>query len=679
MTSCIACTESSERGRSRTCGKLSQGRAARVYGGRLRDVDGDMTLRERAEAVLATDQPIARELQAMVERNVLPVPAVRAGIGAASLRAFVEGPPGWGARAHDEVEQDARFAVEAVILAHGRPSMLVQRNRIQLPESPELCRRIEATRPRYESRLAGVGRVELSGHPLLHHAGTAWLVAERLVVTNAHVAAEFVAREQTHLVFRRTFGTETIAACVDLREEFVPAGTPEEFEIGIDKVLYLADLTDASAPDLAILRLSPAQGVALPPPIPFVDVPLTVGRDIAVVGYPAEDPYGVPSVAVARRLFGGVYGVKRFSPGKVGEVRDGSWAFAHDATTLGGSSGSAVIDLETGGAVGVHFAGALERTNYAVRGSYVLDAMTAIAPMVTVPPLPPPEFAHEPPPLTPSAQGYEARDGYRADFLGVDLPQAPLPDVVRRDDVLEVEWGGRTSSVIPYRHFSVVMSTSRRVCYVSAANVDGALSVAHLKRRGWRFDPRLDASRQLAGRVYGNPPRFSRGHMTRREDPAWGHTRDEADEGNTDSMHVSNAVPQMQPFNGGIWLGLEDFALQNAREDDQKISVMTGPVLRDDDPVFEDVQVPIEFWKVIAFVHDETLALSVSGYILSQRGFLPHREAVFGAYETYQVPLTTIEQRAGLRFGPLTPLDVFEGVPESGARPLLSPDEIRWR
>ncbi len=651
----------------RVCGRLPPG------------VDGDMTLRERAEAVLAADQPIARELLAMAERHVLPASAVRAGIGAASLRAFVEGPPGWTTRGRLGVEQDARFAVEAVILAHGRPSMLVQRNRIQLPDSPELRRRIEATRPRYESRLAGIGRVELSGHPLLHHAGTAWLVAERLVVTNAHVAAEFVAREQTHLVFRRTFGHDSMSACVDLREEFVPAGVPEEFEIGIDKVLYLADLTDASAPDLAILHLSPASGVALPPPLPFVDVSLAAGRDVAVVGYPAEDPYGVPSVAVARRIFGGVYGVKRFSPGKVGETRGDAWAFTHDATTLGGSSGSAVIDLETGGAIGVHFAGALEKTNYAVRGSYVLDALTAITPMVTVPPLPPPAFGHEPPPLTPSAQGYEARDGYSAHFLGTDLPPAPLPEVVSHDDVLAVEWGGRTWSAMPYRHFSVMMSASRRMCYVSAANIDGARSVAHLKRRGWRFDPRIDASHQLAGRVYGNPPRFSRGHMTRREDPAWGATREEAEEGNTDSMHVSNAVPQMQPFNAGIWLGLEDYALQNAREDDQKISVMTGPVLRDDDPVFEDVQVPIEFWKVIVFVHDETQALSVSGYVLSQRGFLPHREAVFGAYETYQVPLTTIEQRARLRFGPLTPLDVLQGIPESGARPVLSPDEIRWR
>lgn len=639
-----------------------------------------MTLRERAEALLTSDTAIAHELLAMAQRNVAPSPAARVGVSSASIRAFVEGQPGWSARAQSVAEADGRFHVEAVVLAHGRPSMLVQHNRIQVPESPELRRRIEATRMRYESRLASVGRVELSGHPRLQQAGTAWIVAENLVVTNAHVAAEFVARHESHLVFRRTFGDVVMSACVDLREEYVNAGTPEEFEIGVDQVLYLADLTDVRAPDLALLRLSPGQGVLLPPPIPFVDVPLETGRDIAVVGFPAEDSVGSGSIAIARRIFGGIYGVKRFSPGKVGPTPDGAWAFAHDATTLGGSSGSVVIDLETGGAVGVHFAGTLERANYAVRGRYVLDAIAAATPMVTVPALPvDPGAGVEARPFLPAATGYDTRDGYRADFLGVDHPAAPLPAITRADDVLEVSWQGTVRTVVPYRHFSVVMSARRRLCYVSAVNIDGARSIPHLRRRDWRFDPRLPEESQLAGPMYGNPPRFSRGHMTRREDPAWGETRAEADEGNTDSMHLANAVPQMQPFNAGIWLGLEDYALQNARQDDQKISVMTGPVLRDDDPMFEGVAVPLEFWKAIVFVHDETDTLSVSGYILSQRGFLPHREAVFGAYETYQVPLAAIEQRAGLQFGPLGALDVFASTPEGPARPLLSPEEIRWR
>ena len=41
----------------------------------------------------------------------------------------------------------------------------------------------------------------------------------------------------------------------------------------------------------------------------------------------------------------------------------------HDASTLGGNSGSAVIDLETGEAVGLHFAGSYLQANYAVPAS----------------------------------------------------------------------------------------------------------------------------------------------------------------------------------------------------------------------------------------------------------------------------------------------------------------------
>ena len=62
-------------------------------------VDQDMTLRERAEAVLLADTAIARELLAMADRHALPTPAARAGVSPASVRAFVEGRPGWSSSA----------------------------------------------------------------------------------------------------------------------------------------------------------------------------------------------------------------------------------------------------------------------------------------------------------------------------------------------------------------------------------------------------------------------------------------------------------------------------------------------------------------------------------------------------------------------------------------------------
>jgi len=220
------------------------------------------------------------------------------------------------------------------------------------------------------------------------------------------------------------------------------------------------------------------------------------------------------------------------------------------------------------------------------------------------------------------------------------------------------------------------MSKSRRLCHYSAVNIDGH-QPRREKRASWRFDPRIGHDEQTSGRVYGNEPKFARGHMTRREDPVWGAS---AARGNTDSMHMTNAVPQMQPFNAGIWLGLEDYALDHARDDAMKICVITGPVLREQDPVRFGVQIPVNFWKMVAFIHDETGEPCATGYTLSQEGFLREEEFVFGQHETAQVPLSAIEAMAGVSFAPeLRRLDPLERVQEARPRPLRRFGQIRFR
>ncbi|TFW57809.1 hypothetical protein CT676_27795 [Bradyrhizobium sp. MOS001] len=64
------------------------------------------------------------------------------------------------------------------------------------------------------------------------------------------------------------------------------------------------------------------------------------------------------------KVFGNVFDKKRFAPGFVtGFEAD---ALTHDCTTLGGNSGSAVLDLRTGDAAALHLAGVFLKTNYAV-------------------------------------------------------------------------------------------------------------------------------------------------------------------------------------------------------------------------------------------------------------------------------------------------------------------------
>ena len=93
-----------------------------------------------------------------------------------------------------------------------------------------------------------------------------------------------------------------------------------------------------------------------------------------------------------------------------------------------------------------------------------------------------------------------------------------------------------------------------------------------------------------------------------------------------------------------------------------RISVLTGPVLRDDDPIRFQTQIPVEFWKVIAFIHDDTGKLTATGYLMSQASFLEPEEFVFGGFDTYQLPIASIEKKTGLSFGTLGRADPLKGA-----------------
>src|SRR5690606_13965205 len=63
-------------------------------------------------------------------------------------------------------------------------------------------------------------------------------------------------------------------------------------------------------------------------------------------------------------------------------------------------------------------------------------------------------------------EDYANRDGYLADFFGDRGPELPLPEIESDSDVLTFGVNGSRQRVLAYEHFSVVMSRSRRLCYV---------------------------------------------------------------------------------------------------------------------------------------------------------------------------------------------------------------------
>lgn len=110
--------------------------------------------------------------------------------------------------------------------------------------------------------------------------------------------------------------------------------------------------------------------------------------------------------------------------------------------------------------------------------------------------------------------------GYDPDFLSVEVP-VPVPGETISPDVLV--WEGGT--VLPYRHFSLVMSVSRRMAHWVAWNIDGG-ALKKLSRVDMDFtkDPRIPADTQVGNDLYeGN--RLDRGHLARRADLTWGTRR----------------------------------------------------------------------------------------------------------------------------------------------------------
>ena len=580
--------------------------------------------------------------------------------------------------------RDSGQALRNIVLRVGRPVLAVVGGAAQLQfkdsESEVWRTRLQASSARLQRAAGAVGRINVTGRPDVPYVGTGWLVDKDAIVTNRHVAREFGQRSGSRFTFKKG---SSKGVSIDFLEE---AGRPERLSFPIVEILHIED---DDGPDFALLRVGESRGQALASPIPLSMSPPQATQQVAVMGYPARDSRA-PDAQLVQEIFGDVFDKKRLAPGQVTEAK--SDVLLHDCSTLGGNSGSVVLDLGTGHAIGLHFAGRFLQANYAVPATVVAERLEQVRhPKPGKPSGRPPQGPVPPPAVvtpgsdagTPDSfdvfvegvpEDYVGRTGYDPKFIGVNVP---LPVVRNKADVLTFTWKSRKESELKYQHFSVVMSRSRRMCIFSAGNIDGA-TPRRFKRPAWRLDARIPVKQQIKDECYGSEPKFSRGHMTRREDPVWGKP-DEASLGNNDSMHVTNTVPQMQPFNAGIWLALESYALDHARSDHMRISVMTGPFLMPDDPIRDGVQIPRSFWKVIAFIHDETKKLCATGYTMSQEEFLRDEEFVFGKHKTAQTQIAAIEKRAGLSFGSLTKNDPFDGDEEGVGAVLTDLGQIRFR
>lgn len=282
--------------------------------------------------------------------------------------------------------------------------------------------------------------------------------------------------------------------------------------------------------------------------------------------------------------------------------------------------------------------------------------------------------------LTPPLKEATAPRGYAANFLG-PIVKVPRLSTVNANDAFKLD----DSVVIPYTHFSLAQSKSRRFAFWVAWNIDGGRLMS-LSRKGLKFDfdLRVPNGFQVGDDLYKNNP-LDRGHIARRADLLWG-SETEAQTANKESFFFTNITPQMDNFNqssqGGIWGRLEDAVFDEVDVDNLRVSVFGGPVLRSDDRVFRGVKIPREFFKVLAFV--EAGKLKARAFMLTQN--LNQLEVLdLNQFKVFQVKLSEVEQRCGFAFpAKLKAADGFaeqlDSQPEGviARAPLQSLDDISW-
>lgn len=256
------------------------------------------------------------------------------------------------------------------------------------------------------------------------------------------------------------------------------------------------------------------------------------------------------------------------------------------------------------------------------------------------------------------AEKVVTRKGYDENFLRTKLPVPALTEAVR-DDVLDFNG----SPLVPYTHFTLCLSKSRRMARFVAWNINGE----QLKKYGraglrFKFDPRIGEEFQIGEEAYRNN-QLDQGHLARRADLIWGPAA-EAKQANTDSFFFTNITPQHQSFNQspkhGLWGELEDAIFDELAVDGLRVSVMAGPILKDTDPKYRDIQIPRDFWKVLAYVDGEDGLVKAKAFVLTQNDLLNDLEAfALDEFRLYQVSIAELQDLTRLSFGELVNADTF--------------------
>ena len=253
-------------------------------------------------------------------------------------------------------------------------------------------------------------------------------------------------------------------------------------------------------------------------------------------------------------------------------------------------------------------------------------------------------------------------------FLSFETPLPSLTKKLARQSVPLTD--DPTSNVLDYFYYSIIQHAIRKMPIVSAINVEGNVddrkdSSKRVDR--WLQDNRIDPDTQLNDAYYAKSG-FDKGHMSRREDADYGAKAADALLAANMTCMYTNACPQVPKLNRapGLWGDLEKIILEQGvkKEDgtESKICVYNGPVFLDSDPVYQSIQVPLRFFKIVVWLNGKN-EKKTTAFILSQEdlvGGIQFEELDFNKeFITHQCSVAYIEGLTGLTFDKIRSLGYF--------------------
>jgi hypothetical protein len=296
----------------------------------------------------------------------------------------------------------------AIILKVGRPSIQVCNGEFVTPVGWE---DLDRHRTQIRTSIDAVGLLRVHGDPLLEWVGTAFLVGPGLVMTGGSGPATLLTaafgigpRFDEGKSLSVSFLNDAVDApgielkvtsaafvhpCYDvaLLKVEPPNQTSDRrsppprkpSSVGLEQMVKPTASQGVGASDEKVDAREPPQ---LPAPLTLAAAPPEplFGRKVVVIGFPARDARNDPELT--KKVFGDAFAVKAVQPGTLRGLAPlelpqhgnpglswdklGALNLTHDCSTLGGNSGSPVVDLETGHVLGIHYAGRFLQENLAV-------------------------------------------------------------------------------------------------------------------------------------------------------------------------------------------------------------------------------------------------------------------------------------------------------------------------